>query len=142
MVVRYSEDWRWSGTPATLEGLTAAAYEELRDIPELQAQTFAEFDHRARGMLSEETRIEIFAWDDVTGELLGGIIGAVIDDIHYGPCFSARIQYVHPDARKLGVYRELFKRFLAAGKTLGLPLYHTTHRQKPGEYIHKYRRIK
>jgi len=140
MEVRYSEDWRWSGEPATLGNLTYLAYEELKDIKEVQEHP--EFYSRTRKMLAEETRFEIGAWCKNSGELLGGIVGAVIDDVHYGPCFSARIQYVHPKARTLGVYRELFKRFLAAGRSLGLELYHTTHRVKHGEYIHKYRRIK
>lgn len=141
MEVKYSEAWLWSGELPVLSDLTWHAFEELKDISELQDQTYTEFQERVSKMLAEETRVEIYARDSVTNKLVGGIIGAVIDDVHYGPCFSARIQYVHPDARVAGVYKGLFKRFIAAAKSLDLKLYHTTHRLNEGVYIHKYRRI-
>ncbi len=128
--------FRPRGAPVSNPELFTTAWAEC---VELQCQDKAEWTSRTLHVLSSFDRYEVAAVVD--GAVIGGVVVAVDEDIHVGPCVSVFAQYVLPEYRNRGASLACMRESVRLAKELGASVLAYTHRIGPWRYETIYRRI-
>lgn len=118
--------------------LLPAVVSAVGTLPELTWQRgFIDAVKAVAHSIEENERIEVIA--TLRGEVLGGAVLVIDDDMHVGPCLTVQWAYIKPEYRGAGsgVYRQV----LGVAKRLKTAVLAYSHRTADGVYQIRYRRV-
>lgn len=107
-------------------------------IPELTWQrSFIDAVKAVAHSIEGNGRIEVIA--TIKGEIVGGAVLVIDDDMHVGPCLTVQWAYIKPEYRGAG--SKVYRQVLGVAKRLKTAVLAYSHRTADGVYQIQYRRL-